>query len=282
MLFLTEYVPTVFDNYNAMYEFESQNIFLGLWDTAGQSDFDKVRPISYKQADVYLLFFSVINPTSLENIRERWVDEVIQHSPTAPYFLVGTQIDERENETVIHSLAEQGKTPITSMMGAFVAKQIGAKGYFEISAKEMRFGNLFEEVIRHVFNVARGMKKKKSMCWSIQCRTKLKIKNTVKCKGCANHYCIDCMEYWKNGDKWCPNCAVVNKRKLDDEDAYEEIVKKPRKSPQERLKEKEEKFRRKLQKQLDKNPDLDVNKFIEDNVDKSSGSDEPIKKKKKT
>jgi len=55
--FPNEYVPTTFDNFNAVYEFEGANIFLGLWDTAGQQDFEKLRPISYKESDIYLMFF---------------------------------------------------------------------------------------------------------------------------------------------------------------------------------------------------------------------------------
>eukprot|EP01129_Flabellula_baltica_P014237 TRINITY_DN6777_c0_g1_i1.p1 TRINITY_DN6777_c0_g1~~TRINITY_DN6777_c0_g1_i1.p1 ORF type:complete len:310 (-),score=66.28 TRINITY_DN6777_c0_g1_i1:8-937(-) len=267
--FMTDYVPTTFDNYNAMIPFEDTNVFLGLWDTAGQADFEKLRPISYKQADVYLLFFSVINPTSLENVKEQWVDEVVRHSPNAPYFLVGTQIDERDNDEVVSELESKGRAPITSMMGAIAAKEIGAKGYFEISAKEMRFGNLFEEVIRYVFNISKGFKKKKHICWSIKCRTKLKSKNTCKCKGCNNYYCTDCMEYWTNGEKWCPHCAYKRVKEISEEGGTY-VVKKPRKSPEDRLREKEEKFKRKVQKHLDSNPDINVDEYIANHKDSAT------------
>ena len=44
---------------------------LGLFDTAGQEDYDRLRPLSYPQTDVFLVCFSVVNPASFENIKEK-------------------------------------------------------------------------------------------------------------------------------------------------------------------------------------------------------------------
>lgn len=44
---------------------------LGLFDTAGQEDYDRLRPLSYPQTDVFLVCFSVVSPSSFENVREK-------------------------------------------------------------------------------------------------------------------------------------------------------------------------------------------------------------------
>lgn len=37
----------------------------------GQEDYDRLRPLSYPQTDVFLVCFSVISPASFENVREK-------------------------------------------------------------------------------------------------------------------------------------------------------------------------------------------------------------------
>ena len=64
-----EYVPTVFDQYQVNVDIKDRVINLGLWDTAGQEDYDRLRPISYPDTNVFLVCFSVISPDSFENVR---------------------------------------------------------------------------------------------------------------------------------------------------------------------------------------------------------------------
>ena len=71
-----DYVPTVFDNYDACVKVGSGYITLNIWDTAGQEDYDRLRPLSYPQTDVFLVVFSLTGPASFENVRAKWFPEV--------------------------------------------------------------------------------------------------------------------------------------------------------------------------------------------------------------
>ena len=44
---------------------------LGLFDTAGQEDYDRLRPLAYPDTDVFLVCFSPMIPDSFENVK--WV-----------------------------------------------------------------------------------------------------------------------------------------------------------------------------------------------------------------
>jgi len=44
-----------FDNYSAPMQVDTIQVSLGLWDTAGQEDYDRLRPLSYPQTDVFLI-----------------------------------------------------------------------------------------------------------------------------------------------------------------------------------------------------------------------------------
>lgn len=65
------------------------SVSLGLWDTAGQEDYDRLRPLSYPQTDVFLICFSVASPSSFENVTSKWYPEIKHHCPDAPMILVG-------------------------------------------------------------------------------------------------------------------------------------------------------------------------------------------------
>lgn len=65
------YIPTVFENYVTQVSFEGKCIELALWDTAGQEEYDRLRPLSYPESDVILIVFSVDFPTSLANVQDK-------------------------------------------------------------------------------------------------------------------------------------------------------------------------------------------------------------------
>jgi len=92
-----EYIPTVFDNYSTQLLVNGNAINLGLWDTAGQDDYDRLRPLAYPQTDVFLVCFSLISKSSFENIQSKWIPEIQHHCPNAPFIIVGTKSDLKDS-----------------------------------------------------------------------------------------------------------------------------------------------------------------------------------------
>ena len=64
-------MPTVFENYVADVEVDGKHVELALWDTAGQEDYDRLRPLSYPDSHVILICFAVDSPDSLDNVQEK-------------------------------------------------------------------------------------------------------------------------------------------------------------------------------------------------------------------
>lgn len=86
------FVLRSFDNYSAPMQVDTIQVSLGLWDTAGQEDYDRLRPLSYPQTDVFLICFSVASPSSFENVTSKWYPEIKHHCPDAPIILVGKYV----------------------------------------------------------------------------------------------------------------------------------------------------------------------------------------------
>ena len=95
--FPKDYEPTVFDNLTTTIKIDGKIINLGLWDTAGQEEFGRLRPLAYPGTDVFLIAFSVVEPTSFTNARKKWYPEIQAVVPEAVKIFVGNKIDLRES-----------------------------------------------------------------------------------------------------------------------------------------------------------------------------------------
>ncbi|KAG9158593.1 hypothetical protein Leryth_022354 [Lithospermum erythrorhizon] len=134
--FPTDYVPTVFDNFSANVVVDGSVVNMGLWDTAGQEDYNRLRPLSYRGADVFLLAFSLISKASLENISKKWIPELRHYAPNVPIVLVGTKLDLRDDKQYLSDHSES--VSITTAQGEELKKTIGAVGYVECSSKSQQ------------------------------------------------------------------------------------------------------------------------------------------------
>uniref|UniRef100_A0A2K6DKE9 Rac family small GTPase 1 n=1 Tax=Macaca nemestrina TaxID=9545 RepID=A0A2K6DKE9_MACNE len=136
-----EYIPTVSDNYSANVVVDGKPVNLGLWDIAGQDDYDRLH--------VFLICFSLVSPASFENVRAKWYPEVRHHCPNTP---------------IILKLKEKKLTPITYPQGLAMAKEIGAAKYLECLVLTQRgLKTVFDKAIRAVLCPHPVKKKRKCL-----------------------------------------------------------------------------------------------------------------------
>jgi len=151
--FPAEYVPTVFDNYNTKAVVEGTPIDAVLIDTAGDSEYDSMRPLNYPGTNVFLVCFSVMSHDSAYGVLKKWVDEVRAKCPDVPVVIVGTKIDLRNDEKEVKNLKAEGKEPVSKSQGEQIAEAIGAHKYLECSALTQEgLSYVFEETMKLVLH----------------------------------------------------------------------------------------------------------------------------------
>ncbi|KAJ8463632.1 hypothetical protein ONZ45_g17510 [Pleurotus djamor] len=141
--------PTVFDNYVAEIRLDDKPVQLALWDTAGQEEYERLRPMSYSKSHVILIAFSLDTPDSLENVTTKWIEEVRSIcGPTIPVILVGCKADLRPSAS--HPNTSDNPCPwVTRDQGERVAQIIGARAYKECSALKIEgVDEVFEAATR--------------------------------------------------------------------------------------------------------------------------------------
>ncbi|KAF5781509.1 putative small GTP-binding protein [Helianthus annuus] len=98
-----------------------------------QEDYNRLRPLSYRGADVFILAFSLISKASYENISKKWIPELRHYAPGVPIILVGTKLDLHDDKQFLTDYP--GAVPITTGQGEELRKLIGAPAYIEYSSK---------------------------------------------------------------------------------------------------------------------------------------------------
>ena len=120
--FPEEYIPTICKTYEKEVTHprdKKRLVSLALWDTAGQEDYDRLRPLSYPLTNVNLLCM-----TGGSNVDHPWVPEIRHHCPGVPIILVGTKCDLRDPE--FQRTVREWERMHTFDEGVELARRIGA------------------------------------------------------------------------------------------------------------------------------------------------------------
>lgn len=155
--FPERYAPSVFEKYTANVTVGNKEVTLNLYDTAGQEDYDRLRPLSYQNAHLVLICYDVMNPTSFDNVTVKWFPEVSHFCPGTPRVLIGCKTDLRKDKELLRKLRAAQLEPITYLQGLTTCEEIQAAVYLECSAK---FRENVEDVFREATKAALSAQKK--------------------------------------------------------------------------------------------------------------------------
>ena len=141
----------VFDAYALDVDEHTQ---LGLCDAAGGNDYDKLRPLSYPQTDVFVLYFHVTKKDLFDELENYWYAELRHHCPGVPIILTATKIDLRETEDNCVTTEEEE---------ALATKT--RSHYAEISSlKGIGLDELFEKVVNLAYEQKTSSREKCKKC----------------------------------------------------------------------------------------------------------------------
>ena len=128
------YVPNILDNCAVNVKLNDKTYTLGLFDTSSGNKQD------LSKTDVVLLCFSLDEPTSLQNAKEKWFPMININNAKVNIILVGLKSDIKTVMDTNLSLSNVGEN---------IAKELGCKSYLECSAKlQSGIQVVFDEVVR--------------------------------------------------------------------------------------------------------------------------------------
>lgn len=194
-----DYTPYVMDNTIVLFQLPGGGaVSLGLWDTGGAEDYWRLRPLSYPQTSIFLLFFSVEDRESFDHVVADcptvcpgdglgWRDELQQTPRFVKAFgsrseaiLMGGESCEKWLPPLLamyrgvpvglvglkSDLRAQGKATVSLEEAQQRAQEIGAAFYAECSATtgegvEQLFERAGREAIAHQTGAATRTKGKK-------------------------------------------------------------------------------------------------------------------------
>lgn len=152
--FPTDFLPTLWDNTSLTVNYGNEDLNLHLADSASTGDgaiYMRLRwCLGWVNTNVFLLVFSVDDPTSLTKITEEYVPQMRENIPKAHIILVCAKTDLRTDPKTIDDLQRlHQRRPIDYDEGKKIADSIGASAYMEVCSMRLEgLKELFEEAAR--------------------------------------------------------------------------------------------------------------------------------------
>ncbi|CAM5162175.1 unnamed protein product [Eretmochelys imbricata] len=159
---LQKYAPSVFEKYTTSITVGNKEVILNLYDTAGQEDYDRLRPLSYQNTNMVLICYDVMNPTSYDNVLIKWYPEISHFCRGVPLILIGCKTDLRKDKEHLRKLMSSEQEPITYTQGEAACQQMKAQAYLECSAKcRENIEDVFKEATNIALNAMKKAKRRK-------------------------------------------------------------------------------------------------------------------------
>eukprot|EP01130_Rhizamoeba_saxonica_P004954 TRINITY_DN1999_c0_g1_i3.p1 TRINITY_DN1999_c0_g1~~TRINITY_DN1999_c0_g1_i3.p1 ORF type:complete len:600 (-),score=93.00 TRINITY_DN1999_c0_g1_i3:1339-2964(-) len=142
-------MPLVFDNYSSSFEVDEQTLSVCLWDTAGQEDYDRLRPMSYPDTDLFIIVFSLTDRNSFYAIRDKWYPEISHYSQDTPVIIIGINLACREDHEWCSKNIRWHEGAITNREGTILKRELNCLDYFETELGDIgNVVNVFTDCLR--------------------------------------------------------------------------------------------------------------------------------------
>ena len=94
----------MFDTFEVIENVQGEEVALNVFYTDGADDLSQLRPLTYLNADVFLVLYSVCVRRSFLNVEKKWIAEIRQGNPNVPIVLGARKTDLRDNARLVRSI----------------------------------------------------------------------------------------------------------------------------------------------------------------------------------
>ena len=127
-----DYIPTILHCLQTDADVLGERINLVVIEISGRDDFQPLRRYAYHKMDAAIICYPVDSSDSFERIRNYWVPELRKHAPKAPFVVVGTKRDIRDearDRVEEHKQKLRGEGEEVEMVGRLSAEAAFVKKF---------------------------------------------------------------------------------------------------------------------------------------------------------